>query len=300
MQSELDAEIETPKPQEDAVQVETTGQVPVQPEAPVSEEVEQGKPEAEPKVVTEEGVKAEEVTPELRDVESTAKALEDINNKEQEELAKVRPILVPKLPEFPTPKDVEIVEEKQKLADEINAKREAIKQEFADKRKAVESLIPQEQTPAQKVEQLRAKEQAELKAAIPNADQYLTDGKVDKDKLTNDKDREAFSEIYDKYDKLITPLLPKKEQPAPKQEAPAKAEPKLKPRVETRIKFAKAIELFNDISATKGGAKKRTLSAKRKLFLEQNPSIKYIDDNWRKISKQLEDKGLLKKEGNCP
>jgi hypothetical protein len=82
--------------------------------------------------------------------------------------------------------------------------------------------------------------------------------------------------------------------------AKPKAEPKLKPRVETRIKFAKAIELFNDISATKGGAKKRTLSAKRKLFLEQNPSIKYIDDNWRKISKQLEDKGLLKKEGNCP
>jgi hypothetical protein len=195
------------KPQEDAVQVETTGQVPVQPEAPVSEEVEQGKPEAEPKVVTEEGVKAEEVTPELRDVESTAKALEDINNKEQEELAKVRPILVPKLPEFPTPKDVEIVEEKQKLADEINAKREAIKQEFADKRKAVESLIPQEQTPAQKVEQLRAKEQAELKAAIPNADQYLTDGKVDRTKITDTKELKKFDKIYDKYDKLITPRL---------------------------------------------------------------------------------------------
>jgi hypothetical protein len=200
-------QLETPKPQEDAVQVETAGQVPVQPEAPVSEEVEQGKPEAEPKVVTEEGVKAEEVTPELRDVESTAKALEDINNKEQEELAKVRPILVPKLPEFPTPKDVEIVEEKQKLADEINAKREAIKQEFADKRKAVESLIPQEQTPAQEVKRLRAKEQAELKAAIPNADQYLTDGKVDRTKITDAKDLKKFDKIYDKYDKLITPRL---------------------------------------------------------------------------------------------
>jgi hypothetical protein len=94
--------------------------------------------------------------------------------------------------------------------------------------------------------------------------------------------------------------LPKKEAPAPKQEAPAKSEPKLKPRVETRIKFAKAIELFNDISATKGGAKKRTLSAKRKLFLEQNPSIKYIDDNWRKISDQLKAKGLIETKGNCP
>jgi hypothetical protein len=197
-----------------AISQSISSKIPVQPEAPVSEEVEQGKPEAEPKVVAEEG--------------------------------------------------------------------------------------KEEVTPTQEVKQLRAEEQAELKAAIPNADQYLTDGKVDDKKLTNDEDLEAFNKIYDKYDKLITPLLPKKEAPAPKQEAPAKAEPKLKPRVETRIKFAKAIELFNDISATKGGAKKRTLSAKRKLFLEQNPSIKYIDDNWRKISKQLEDKGLLKKEGNCP
>jgi hypothetical protein len=167
--------------------------------------------------------------------------------------------------------------------------------------KAVEQSLPtQEQTPAQEVEQLRAEEQAELKAAIPNADQYLTDGKIDRDKITDAKDLKTFDEIYDKYDKLITPLLPKKEAPAPKQEAPAKAEPKLKPRVETRIKFAKAIELFNDISATKGGAKKRTLSAKRKLFLEQNPSIKYIDDNWRKISDQLKAKGLIETKGNCP
>jgi hypothetical protein len=57
-------QVEQPKTEEDAIQVETAGQVPVQPEAPVSKEVEQGKPEAKPKVVTEEGVKAEEVNPE--------------------------------------------------------------------------------------------------------------------------------------------------------------------------------------------------------------------------------------------
>jgi hypothetical protein len=58
------------KPKEDAVQKQTTGQVPVQPEAPVSEEVVQGKPEAKPEVVTEEGVKAEEVAPIIESISS--------------------------------------------------------------------------------------------------------------------------------------------------------------------------------------------------------------------------------------
>ena len=57
----LQTELETLKSEQDAIQVETTGQVPVLTEAGVGEEVVQGKPKAEPKVVTEEGVKAEEV-----------------------------------------------------------------------------------------------------------------------------------------------------------------------------------------------------------------------------------------------
>ena len=73
-----------------------------------------------------------------------------------------------------------------------------------------------EQTPAQQVKQLRAEEQAELNAAIPNADQYKTDGKVDRAKITDAKDLKKFDKIYDKYDKLITPLLPKKEAKAEK------------------------------------------------------------------------------------
>jgi predicted GNAT family acetyltransferase/chromosome segregation ATPase len=69
-------DLETTKPQEDAVQVEAAGQVPVLTEAPVGEEVEQGKPQAKPKVVTEEG--KEEVGSGVGgDVESTAKALEE-------------------------------------------------------------------------------------------------------------------------------------------------------------------------------------------------------------------------------
>ena len=57
------------------------------------------------------------------------------------------------------------------------------------------------------VEKLRAEEQAELDTKIPNAEQYRVDGKVDRSKLTSEEDKAAFDEVYDKYDKLITPLL---------------------------------------------------------------------------------------------
>jgi len=53
-----------------------------------------------------------------------------------------------------------------------------------------------------KIIELRAQEQLEKDATDPN-------------------DQEKLDEIYNRYDKLITPLLPKKEAPAPKQEAPA-------------------------------------------------------------------------------
>jgi hypothetical protein len=59
----------------------------------------------------------------------------------------------------------------------------------------------------QQVEKLRAEEQAELDSKIDNAEQYRVDGKVDRDKLTKKEDIKAFDEVYDKYDKLITPLL---------------------------------------------------------------------------------------------
>ena len=69
--------------------------------------------------------------------------------------------------------------------------------------KVGEEVVPQQKT----VEQLRAEEQAELDSKIPNAEQYRVDGKVDRDKLTNEEDIKVFDEVYNKYDKLITPLL---------------------------------------------------------------------------------------------
>jgi hypothetical protein len=108
-------------------------------------------------------------------------------------------------------------------------------QGFKDRNaKAVESLLSKEQTPpaAPKVEpaktneeqiaDLRAKEQAELDNRIKNADKYRgPDGKVDRTKLTNKADIKAFDEVYEKYDKLISPLMetkPAAEKPQPKKE----------------------------------------------------------------------------------
>ena len=59
------------------------------------------------------------------------------------------------------------------------------------------------------VEQLRKQEQAELDSRIANAEQYRVDGKVDRTKLTNEADKKAYDEVWEKYDKLISPLLEK-------------------------------------------------------------------------------------------
>lgn len=64
-------------------------------------------------------------------------------------------------------------------------------------------------TEAKTVEQLRTEEQSELDSKIPNTEQYRVDGKVDRAKLTNEEDIKAFDEVYNKYDKLISPLLEK-------------------------------------------------------------------------------------------
>ena len=63
------------------------------------------------------------------------------------------------------------------------------------------------QNNGKKVEKLRAEEQVELLEAIPNAKDYLTDGKVDGKKITNPEDIVKFNEIYDRYNEKISPLL---------------------------------------------------------------------------------------------
>jgi hypothetical protein len=72
--------------------------------------------------------------------------------------------------------------------------------------KVTEEVKP---TEIKSVEQLREQEQSELDSRIANAEQYRVDGKVDRTKLTNEEDIKAFDEVYEKYDKLIAPLLEK-------------------------------------------------------------------------------------------
>jgi hypothetical protein len=73
-------EKETLKTQQDAIQKQAAGQVPVQPTTGSSQEVEGGKPQAGPQVVTAEGVQ-ETITPEV-----TQEKIDDIEKRRQEEL----------------------------------------------------------------------------------------------------------------------------------------------------------------------------------------------------------------------
>ena len=83
---DLEQELQTLKEEEDAFQKQAAGQVPVQSGTTVSQEVAQGEPQAGPQVTTEEGQAQEEVIGPLKDVESTALALnENLINRISEE-----------------------------------------------------------------------------------------------------------------------------------------------------------------------------------------------------------------------
>jgi len=133
---------------------------------------------------------------------------------------------------------------------------------------------------AAEVERLRAEEQKELNAAIPNADKYKTDGKVDRDKLTDPKDIEAFDEIYDRYDKLIT---------APKVEQTPSS------------KIDEIFEQFETVdNKSNSPSSRRDANRKMKELISSDPKIKLIFDNIKDINRQLEEQQLITKKGNCP
>jgi len=274
--------VEQLKLKEDAIQVETAGEVPVQPEATVGEEVEQGKPEAKPEGLTQEGKQEEVKIGKVKQILSSVNG--DISRLAGDSNASKRAFIIEAITGQKVSKANAGVNKLKEVVkayvgitpDSVRGEYDQINQWAKGEKEATAATQEAQQTPAQKVEQLRAKEQAEYAA------------------MDDPTDKAKREEIYDKYDKLITPLLP---EVAPAKTKPA---PRLKAKVNTKVLFEKAVNLFYDISGTEGSAKKRTLSAKRRTFMEQNPSIKYVDDNWSNISKQLEAKGLLKKEGNCP
>lgn len=69
--------------------------------------------------------------------------------------------------------------------------------------KLFEEFINEE---VREVKKLRSEERAELAKAIPNIETFVVNGKIDKSRM-NDEESSKYDEIYDKYDKLITPLL---------------------------------------------------------------------------------------------
>ena len=91
------------------------------------------------------------------------------------------------------------ISEANKIIDKINAKYDA---EIA----ALGETTPSGKV-SEEVDRLRAEEQSEMLKEIPNAEDALTDGKVDREKLPTDEGKAKFDEIYNKYDKLISPLL---------------------------------------------------------------------------------------------
>jgi hypothetical protein len=106
--------------------------------------------------------------------------------------------------------------EQQKLINDLLEQDEEFKTATADI-KFTEAPVTIQEEAAPNIEQtveqdqvatLRAEEQAEIKAKLPNAE-YKADGKIDVDKLSV-SDQLIYGSIYMKYDKLITPLLPAK------------------------------------------------------------------------------------------
>ena len=70
-----------------------------------------------------------------------------------------------------------------------------------------EPTIQQQGKEEMTVAQLRAEEQKELAAAIPNIESYKVDGKVDKTLITDETELATYNEIFDRYDGLITPKV---------------------------------------------------------------------------------------------
>lgn len=119
---------------------------------------------------------------------------------------------------------------------------------------------------------------------------------------------ESSPEAFEETKKTpIKPLTPQKTVKEKAEEATSKiieeskkkvAESKSEPT--TKDKFKKAVDLYYKATEAEGATQRRNKANERKKFLEENPDIKYIDDNIKEIFAQLQSKNLLTKEGNCP
>jgi len=81
-------------------------------------------------------------------------------------------------------------------------------------------VVEAEATPKEKVVAYRAEEQAELLKAIPKIESYKVKGKIDKTKMPKTV-LAKYNKIYEKYNALISPLLPAVKTKTPVVKAPA-------------------------------------------------------------------------------
>jgi len=121
-------------------------------------------------------------------------------------------------------------------------------------------------------------------------------------KTVLDGSSEEYKNVVEKSNEIIDaeikkPIVQEKQESQPQAEEQAQVT-----EVELSVpdKFKKSVDLFNQINEADGGSKKRELARQRKEFLEQNPTIKFVDDNIREITRQLEERGELQKKGDCP
>lgn len=156
--------------EQDAIQEQAAGQVPVQ-------EAAEGAPQVEPEVVTQE------VKEKIDKLEAERKKELLAISQESEGMT-----------------DEELAE----TSGERIAKRVEVEERYDTEIANIRNQTVQTQ---QEVETLRAQEQAELTEALTDADQYMVDGVIDGEKITDPAEKKIFDEIYDKYDKLISPLI---------------------------------------------------------------------------------------------
>jgi hypothetical protein len=207
-----------------AVQEQTTSEVSVQPGAEVGGEVAQGESQAGSQVIAEEGQKEVEATPSTQaevteeQKKSVEKELNEIITPFKEGLDRANENNDPDTAKFYQDAlnefDSDPVSFIEKMIDSpaTSSKERALYQTALDGlTKTQETIIaePSEQLATVEADQVatyRAEEQAELLKAIPKIESYKVNGEIDKTLMPKTV-LAKYNKIYNKYDKLISPLL---------------------------------------------------------------------------------------------
>ncbi len=184
----------------------------------------------------------------------------------------------------------ELIQEKESLKEQIKDKDDALIQPQKERIKVIDEQLRQIANPeaikegetinSLKNESISKESGSEKSTSEESSGQGLRQNEEGrKSEVQNENGREG----------LLTP---------PAEEATAPVSPIAESDVLS--KFQDAVNLYDEIQSTESGTKKRRLAEKRRKFMDENPSIKYIDDNISNIYSQLEDKKLITKKGNCP